>query len=177
MVGNLPGFVYRCKNDKDWTMLYISEGCKSVTGYAPGDFLNNNKITYNSIICEEYRPLLFEESKIAYSKKSFFQYEYQIITASNEIRWVWERGTHIFADDIPPELFRQVDDSTRRKYEGAGLGLAITRAYVEMLGGKIWVESRLKQGAVFYFILPSNTSEKNQEPQSRLKEVVESQGT
>ena len=52
------------------------------------------------------------------------------------------------------ERFIQADIGDKRAYEGAGLGLAITKAYVEMMGGKIWVESEVRKGSVFYFTLP-----------------------
>lgn len=54
------------------------------------------------------------------------------------------------------ERFRQANESLNRNYEGAGLGLAISKAYVEMLGGKIRVEDNEEGGSVFYFILPYN---------------------
>jgi len=54
------------------------------------------------------------------------------------------------------ERFIQADISDKRAFQGAGLGLSITKAYVEMLGGKIWVESEVGKGSIFYFTLPCN---------------------
>jgi CheY-like chemotaxis protein len=58
------------------------------------------------------------------------------------------------------ERFRQVSESLTRNYEGAGLGLSISKAYVEMLGGKIWVESEQGKGSAFYFTLPYKDEQK-----------------
>jgi hypothetical protein len=54
------------------------------------------------------------------------------------------------------ERFRQVDSSLTRLHEGSGLGLSISRAYVEMLGGTIRVESEPGRGSNFLFTLPYN---------------------
>jgi len=54
------------------------------------------------------------------------------------------------------DRFRQVNETDARKYEGAGLGLSISKAYVDMLGGKICVESELGKGSIFCFTLPFN---------------------
>ena len=52
------------------------------------------------------------------------------------------------------EMFRQGSESLNRSYEGAGLGLSISKAFVKMLGGKIWVESDFGIGSAFYFTIP-----------------------
>ncbi len=54
------------------------------------------------------------------------------------------------------ERFVQADIEDRKALQGAGLGLAITKSYVEMCGGKIWVESKEGIGSIFYFTLPYN---------------------
>ena len=52
------------------------------------------------------------------------------------------------------DRFYQAESSTTRRYEGTGLGLAISKAYIELLGGKIWFNSKQGEGSVFYFTVP-----------------------
>lgn len=69
---------------------------------------------------------------------------------------VEDTGIGIAPEDqeIVFDQFRQVDSSYRRRYEGTGLGLALCRKFVEVHGGRIWVESEEGKGSRFYFSIP-----------------------
>lgn len=57
------------------------------------------------------------------------------------------------------ERFRQAKISTSQQYGGTGLGLAISKGFVELLGGKIWVQSAIGEGSTFYFSIPFQKAE------------------
>ncbi len=66
------------------------------------------------------------------------------------------------------ERFRQVHNSNARPYEGAGLGLAITKGFVEMLGGTIQVQFKLGKGSTFSFPIPVKVIARDKEIGERL---------
>ena len=96
LMDNLRGMVYRCRNDADWTMEFVSEGCAEFTGYRPEDFVKNKTVSYNDVIHPDDRDRVRDEVEHALSQRGQFEIEYRIISRDGETRWVWERGCGIF---------------------------------------------------------------------------------
>jgi hypothetical protein len=104
------------------------------------------------------------KNAIKYSEKGYIEFGYAITggtTVKPDTLTFYIRdtgiGIHKEKTEIIFDRFRQVSEGSNRNYEGVGLGLSITKAYVEMLGGKIWVESEEGLGSCFYFTLPYRT--------------------
>ena len=67
--------------------------------------------------------------------------------------------------------FIQVEKGNKRAYEGNGLGLAISKAYVEMLGGKIWLRSQPGKGSIFSFTIPFENKPHVHEKEENIEQV------
>ena len=96
LMSNLPGMAYRCKNDPEWTMEFVSDGCQSLIGYRPQDLVGNALLSYNEMIYPEDRAMVRDTVQPAVKNKQPFELIYRIITANREEKWVWEQGRGIF---------------------------------------------------------------------------------
>lgn len=94
LIGNLPGMAYRCQNDHDWTMEFVSEGSLDLTGYLPEDLVGNRTITYAELIHPEDREAVYDAVRSALREDRRFQMTYRILTPTGE-KWVWEQGQGI----------------------------------------------------------------------------------
>lgn len=96
LIQNLPGMVYRCRNDRNWTMEYIAGRCREITGYEPDDLIGNKKLSYNDLIIPQHRDYLWNKWQKVLAAGEAFEDEYQIMTADGKIKWVWERGRGVY---------------------------------------------------------------------------------
>ncbi len=97
LMSNLPGMAYRCRNDRDCTLEFVSEGCFKLTGYHPADLIENQKISLNEIIYPDDREAVSNEVQAALEQNRPYQLEYRITTATGEHKWVWEQGRGVFS--------------------------------------------------------------------------------
>ena len=96
LLANLPGMAYRCDNNHQWTMQFVSEGCYDLTGYRSESLLGNRDLSFNDLIVPEYRDPLWAEWERVLALRSPFKGEYEIITASDQRKWVLEMGQGVF---------------------------------------------------------------------------------
>jgi diguanylate cyclase (GGDEF)-like protein/PAS domain S-box-containing protein len=99
LLSHLPGTAYRCLPDKTRTMQFMSDGCFKLTGYYPEDFMNNRKLSYCDLITPEHKNIVWNEWERVQTLKTTFRYEYEIVSASGECKWVSELGQSIYDED------------------------------------------------------------------------------
>ena len=99
LIRDLPGLVYRCRNDRNWTMEFIGGQCRQITGYEPEELLYNRKLSFNDLIKDRYRDGLWEKWQEIIRRRETFIGEYEITTSDGSTRWVWEKGIPVFDSD------------------------------------------------------------------------------
>lgn len=99
LMGNLQGMVYRCRNDRHWTMEFVSEGAFALTGYHPEELVASQTISYGELIHPEDRESVWNDAQEALSERRPFILLYRIRTKDDKEKWVWEKGRGVFSDD------------------------------------------------------------------------------
>jgi PAS domain S-box-containing protein len=92
LVDNLPGMAYRCRNDDERTMLFVSGGSKALTGFTPADLTAPGMVSYGRLVREEDRLKVRDEIGRALVDGRDFTVTYRIRRADGGERWVWEQG-------------------------------------------------------------------------------------
>lgn len=115
LISNLQGMVYRCENDRAYTMEYVSQGSLNLTGYRAKDLMDR-KVSFNELIHPDDRRKVSESIEKALEEKRHFTITYRIYTNSGEMKWVWERGLGViepFSERVLLEGF--ITDITEQK--------------------------------------------------------------
>lgn len=132
LIANIPGAVYRCALDPQWTMEFISNEIENISGYKASDFINNKIRTYASVIHPEDRKMVEEVISSAVSKKRPYTIEYRIINRNEKLHWVYEKGQAFFnAKREVICLDGAIFDITERKL--AEEGLKHSKEYAELI--------------------------------------------
>lgn len=96
LMANLPGMAYRCRNDRQWTMEFVSQGCLELTGFASADLLENTSVAYADLILPDDREMVWREVQTALANRERFRVVYRIQPAQGGEKWVWEQGQGIY---------------------------------------------------------------------------------
>jgi len=98
LVGNIPGAVYRCELDSDWTVYFISETIEEITGYPASDFIEHKR-TYAGVIHPDDQQRVEDDVFKAVGQNEPYILEYRIMDSKGGVRWVYEQGQAIFGAD------------------------------------------------------------------------------
>lgn len=99
MTGRMNGFLYRCRNDADYTMVVMSGRVKDITGYALQDLLHNRRAAYATLIHSEDAEAVDTGIGNSIQAGRNWNIDYRIKTATGEDRWVNEHGGAVHDED------------------------------------------------------------------------------
>ena len=98
LIDSLPGIIFSCSNDTDFSMTYLSEGCFNLTGYSSSELIGTKGV-YNAITYAEDLPRVLETINAAIAQQQPYVVEYRIKTkSSGECKWLWEKGNGVYSD-------------------------------------------------------------------------------
>ena len=97
LMGNLPGMVYRCKNDPSWSMEFVSNGSQQLTGYTPEELVDNRAVAFADLINPQDQTRVWDSIQESIEQKSLFQVEYRLLDNRGRERWVVDQGCGVFS--------------------------------------------------------------------------------
>jgi len=92
LLRNLPGMAYRCRNDADWTMEFVSDGCRTLTGFTPQDLMAGGVVSFGSLIHPDDRERVWNCVQDAVLQGTSFKTTYRLRRVDGSERTVWEQG-------------------------------------------------------------------------------------
>jgi PAS domain S-box-containing protein len=116
LIENIPGAVYRCSADEDWTMAFISDEIETITGYPASDYLGNAIRSFASVIHPDDAHGVSSVVEAGIREQRPYVCEYRLVRADGDVRWVHEKGQPVYgADGVTRWLDGAIFDITERK--------------------------------------------------------------
>ena len=119
VASRLNGFFYRCQNDPGYTMLFMTDGIATLTGYPASDFINNRARTFTSIVEPKDVPLVDAGVAAGLEKRGNWEIDYRLLRRDGSPLWIHESGAGIF-DNNGQLLFLEgvcIDISPQKQQE------------------------------------------------------------
>ena len=114
LVNNLEGMAYRCLIDPQWTMVFVSQGCMALTGYAPSELSGDGVVSWEQITHPHDRMRVRAVVQAAADSGQRFHVEYRITTRGGELRRVIERGVGVSDEQGERVIEGFIEDITVR---------------------------------------------------------------
>jgi PAS domain S-box-containing protein len=136
LVSNIPGAIFRCAFDADWTMEYLSDSIEAISGYPAADFIQNRVRSFASIIHPDDTDMLED----AVGEGRPYEAEYRIVRSDGAIRWVHERGQAARGANGELWLDGSIFDVTEQKMAESALRESESkfRSFVETTEEWVW---------------------------------------
>lgn len=96
IIKHIPNILFRCKLDKEWTMIFMNDAVKKITGYSSSDFIENRVLSYESIIHPHDVKMVNDVIMSTINKDERYTVQYRIINSLGDIVWVDESGGKVF---------------------------------------------------------------------------------
>ncbi|MER9729145.1 sensor domain-containing diguanylate cyclase [Mesorhizobium sp. M0217] len=149
ITGRMDGYLYRCRNDASYTMLYISDGIFTVSGYRPSNFIHNAVRDYVSAIHPDDLAAVYAAVDTAIEARCNWNVDYRIVPQVGEPLWVREIGGGVWDEAGELEFLEGfvVDISDRKVVEdlNAELLLELKAANEELSAQKREIELAKQQ--------------------------------
>jgi PAS domain S-box-containing protein len=98
VASRLNGFFYRCQNDAGYTMLFMTDGIDTMTGYPASDFINNRVRTFTSVVHPKDIPHVDASVGGAVEKRAKWEIDYRLVKRDGHPLWIHESGAGVFDD-------------------------------------------------------------------------------
>ncbi|GAB7010665.1 hypothetical protein JCM31271_26080 [Halorubrum trueperi] len=92
LIGNLPGIVYRCRNEPEWPFEFVKGESRSLTGYRAAELESDEVAWGGDIVHPDDQDAVWEAVQEAVDRGEGFEVTYRIRTKHGTTKWVWERG-------------------------------------------------------------------------------------